>query len=63
MDQKNTSSALTSSPAWRALQDHATAMRQVHMRQLFEQDPTRFEQFSLSLNDVLIEYHPCHFFR
>ena len=32
---------LTASPAWRALQDHAHVMRDVHLRQIFERDPNR----------------------
>lgn len=31
-------------------------MKQVHMRELFNQDPQRFERFSLSLEDILFDY-------
>jgi glucose-6-phosphate isomerase len=51
-----TMSALTESPAWQALLRHHTSMRDVHMRELFAQDPKRFERFSLRLGDLLLDY-------
>ena len=32
--------------AWQALEAHAEEMKEVHMRELFEQDPSRFNKFS-----------------
>ena len=32
-------SSLTALPAWQALEQHAAAMRDVHMRDLFAEDP------------------------
>jgi glucose-6-phosphate isomerase len=49
-------SALTQSPAWKALQVHYERMRQVHMRDLFEADPQRFITFSVTFNDLLLDY-------
>ena len=49
-------SSLTQSPAWLALQAHHTIMAQQHLRDLFQQDPQRFEQFSLTLNDLLLDF-------
>ncbi|MBS0588551.1 MAG: glucose-6-phosphate isomerase [Proteobacteria bacterium] len=49
-------SSLTLSPAWLALQAHHTIMAQQHLRDLFQQDPQRFEQFSLTLNDLLLDF-------
>jgi glucose-6-phosphate isomerase len=49
-------SALTDSPAWRALAAHHTQMKDVHMRTLFAEDPTRFDHFSLTFGDVLVDY-------
>ncbi len=49
-------SSLTQSPAWLALQAHHTRMAQQHMRNLFQQDPQRFEKFSLVLNDLLLDF-------
>ncbi|NOX63025.1 MAG: glucose-6-phosphate isomerase [Chloroflexi bacterium] len=49
-------SYLTESPAWRALQAHYEEMKDVHMRDLFERDPHRFERFHLQLDDILFDY-------
>ncbi len=49
-------SALTESPAWKALARHHEAMRDVHVRSLFEDDPKRFERFSLEEADLLVDY-------
>jgi glucose-6-phosphate isomerase len=49
-------SALTQSPAWRALADHATAMRGIVMRDLFAADPQRFQRYSLRLDGLLLDY-------
>jgi glucose-6-phosphate isomerase len=49
-------SALTESPAWRALAAHRDAMQSVHVRDLFAGDPKRFETFSLELGDVFLDY-------
>ncbi len=42
--------------AWQALEAHHQQMRDVHMRRLFEEDPQRFERFSLQFNDILFDY-------
>ncbi|MEP7289498.1 MAG: glucose-6-phosphate isomerase [Chloroflexota bacterium] len=49
-------SALTNSPAWTALEQHYHEMHSVHMRDLFAQDPQRFERFSLRCSDILFDY-------
>ncbi|MDO9312429.1 MAG: glucose-6-phosphate isomerase, partial [Nitrosomonas sp.] len=49
-------SSLTQSPAWLALQAHHSALSQQHLRALFQNDPQRFEKFSLSFNDILIDF-------
>jgi glucose-6-phosphate isomerase len=48
--------AHVSSPAWQALLRHHEETRQLHMRNLFEQDPERFRRFSLQLGDILLDY-------
>ncbi len=48
-------SALTESPAWKALARHHEAMRDVHVRSLFEADPKRFERFSFHEADLLVD--------
>jgi len=40
-------SRLVELPAWQALQKHQQAIAGVHMRDLFANDPKRFERFSL----------------
>ena len=47
---------LTESVAWKALSEHYHAIRKIHMRDLFIQDPKRFEAFSLRLGDILVDY-------
>jgi len=46
----------TELPAWKALQEHYESMKDTHMRDLFSNDSTRFNQFTLALNDVLVDY-------
>jgi glucose-6-phosphate isomerase len=48
--------ALTSSPAWKDLARHAETMRGVHLRELFQDDPKRFERFSLTEDGFLLDY-------
>jgi len=49
-------SALTDLPAWKDLTSHFERIKNAHMRELFEEDPKRFEDFSLCLNDILFDY-------
>ena len=49
-------SDLTQIPAWRALKEHKLEMDAVHMRALFEQEPRRFETFSIQFEDILFDY-------
>src|SRR5450432_3831314 len=49
-------SALTNTPAWKALEQHHQEMKDVHMRDLFARDPQRFEHFSLHMGDLLFDY-------
>jgi glucose-6-phosphate isomerase len=49
-------STLTSSAAWKALEAHQREMANVHMRDLFVQDPQRFHKFSLQFQDLLLDY-------
>ncbi|MEM8843536.1 MAG: glucose-6-phosphate isomerase [Pseudomonadota bacterium] len=43
-------------PDWKNLNDHADEMRNTSMRELFEQDSHRFENFSLNLDSLLFDY-------
>jgi glucose-6-phosphate isomerase len=48
--------ALTKSKAWQDLQQHAAEMAGVHLRELFAADPGRFDVFSTSEDDFLLDY-------
>ena len=47
---------LTESPAWTALARHREAMAGVHIRDLFAEDPKRFDTFSRRLGDILVDF-------
>jgi len=46
----------TDLPVYSALSEHHGKMSGVHMRDLFAQDAQRFNTFSLSFNDILLDY-------
>ncbi len=48
--------ALTESPAWKTLKQHHQKIAGLHMRDLFAQDPQRFERFSIQFEDLLFDY-------
>ncbi len=47
---------LTTLPAWAALETHASALREAHLRDLFAGDPDRFARFSFTLGPLLADY-------
>ena len=49
-------STLTESAAFRALSHHQKSLASVPPRQLFADDPKRFERFSVSLGSILFDY-------
>ncbi len=49
-------SALTESPAWQALVRHQPHLEQVHLRQLFSEDPQRTERYSLEVGPLYLDY-------
>jgi glucose-6-phosphate isomerase len=49
-------SALTQSPAWKALFAHQHLIAQTHMRDLFDRDPDRFDKLSLEACGILLDY-------
>src|SRR5580658_2165136 len=51
-----TMSSLTQSHPWKALQSHFQTLSSVHMRDLFANDPKRFEKFSLRFGDILLDF-------
>jgi glucose-6-phosphate isomerase len=49
-------SSLTSRPAWQALQTHYEKVRQVHLRELFAENPKRAERFSVEAVGLYLDY-------
>ncbi len=47
---------LTKLAAWKALQQHYKQVKKLHLRDLFEKDPKRFEKFSVRFADLLLDY-------
>ncbi|WP_174874549.1 glucose-6-phosphate isomerase [Vogesella oryzae] len=47
---------INESPVWARLHQHQRATRHVHMRELFAQDPLRFDRHSLELDGLLLDY-------
>ena len=46
----------TKSATWKDLEQHFNEISQSHMRDMFAEDPERFDKFSLKLNDILFDY-------
>ncbi len=42
--------------AWRQLKEEHQAIRKQHLRDLFREDPARFDKFHLRLEDILFDY-------
>jgi len=49
-------SSLTDSEIWHDLQNHFTEVVDLQMRDMFKDDPRRFDKFSLRFNDILFDY-------
>ncbi len=49
-------SKLTDLPSWQALHAHFEEMKDLHMRDLFDQDDSRFEKFSTQMDDILLDF-------
>src|SRR5690606_13388732 len=46
----------TELPAWRQLEAHLLHLQAVHMRDLFDEDPGRFDRFHAQFEDILVDY-------
>jgi glucose-6-phosphate isomerase len=46
----------TKTRSWRLLSEHYRELKTVHMRDLFKEDPGRFDKFSIRFNDILVDY-------
>jgi glucose-6-phosphate isomerase len=53
---RTTMSALTDSPAWKALAQHHASTQGTHMRDLFAKDANRFEALHLEVDDILVDF-------
>ena len=49
-------STLVHSPAWKALAAHHKKMSRKSMREMFHDDPKRFDKFSMQVDDLLLDY-------
>jgi glucose-6-phosphate isomerase len=47
---------MTSSIAWQNLKKHHAFLVNMHLRDLFKEDPDRFSKFSVQVNDILLDY-------
>jgi glucose-6-phosphate isomerase len=46
----------TSTPAWKAIQEHFETMKAVSMKKMFQEDSSRASKFHIKWNDFLIDY-------
>ena len=42
--------------AWKALNEHFSEMKNVHMRELFKNEPDRFLKYSIGSRDIVYDY-------
>ena len=42
--------------AWKCLEEHFSEMKNVHMRELFKNDPDRFSKYSIATRDIVFDY-------
>ncbi len=56
MTMTSTTQTLTKRPAWKALQKHYQQIQHVHLRQLFEDNPLRGEQFVINAAGIYLDY-------
>ncbi|MCK4675918.1 MAG: glucose-6-phosphate isomerase, partial [Gammaproteobacteria bacterium] len=47
---------LTELASWKALEAHFEQIKDVQMRDLFEQDKNRFKKFSTQMDDILLDF-------
>jgi len=47
---------LTGLPSWKALKAHFEQVKDVQMRDMFEQDDERFKKFSTQMDDILLDF-------
>src|SRR3954466_10895864 len=48
--------SVTQTPAWKALDSHQKAIASKHMRDMFKEDPQRFDKFHVNFNDIFLDF-------
>ena len=56
MQNANESTRLIDRPEWKALEAHAGAMREQHLRQMFAEDPERGTRFTAEAAGIFLDY-------
>lgn len=51
---------ISNCPEWQALANHQTAISQIHLSKLFQDDQTRFTQYSLEAANLFLDYSKNH---
>jgi glucose-6-phosphate isomerase len=46
----------TTTKSWASLQQHAAELKEVHMRDLFKNDSSRFDKYAFTFQDILIDF-------
>ena len=46
----------TTTKSWSLLEQHASKIKEVHMKELFAQDPNRFDKFSFRFQDTVFDF-------
>ena len=46
----------TETQSWKNLVDHYKEMKNIHMKDLFVNDPERFNKYTIRFNDILVDY-------
>src|SRR5690606_39138386 len=46
----------TNFPIWQTLAEHQKEVFPLHMRDLFDQEPDRFQKYSIQIDDLLFDY-------
>ena len=54
--QASNPTPLTQRPEWKALEEHYTRVREIHLRELFAQDAQRGERFALEAAGLYLDY-------
>jgi len=55
-DQEKSTIARNDLPAWKALEQHRRSLSQFKLENLFQNNPNRFDEFSIILNDLVFDY-------